>query len=69
MNQPVKGEQAQIDSLYRQLRRLEQSSDNLYRKMAINGRSSSYYERVQQVSLLAGHAANQLKKVVSDANA
>lgn len=63
---PAKGEQAQIDSLYRQLRRLQESADNLSRRMAINGRMSKYYSPVSSVSTSLGQLADQIKPITSE---
>ncbi|GGF82914.1 hypothetical protein GCM10010912_30030 [Paenibacillus albidus] len=50
MSEPNKQEQEQIESTLQQLERLQKSTDSLYRRMAINGRSQEYYSPIRKVS-------------------
>lgn len=60
MNKPNKQETEQLLSLRRQLSRLAKSTDNLYRRMVINGRAEKYVGLTRDTSAALSSLAEQV---------
>lgn len=56
-------ESTQYDAIIRQLRRLERSSDSLYRKMGVNGRSGILTNAMRTASAEIGKTATTLEAI------
>lgn len=61
-----KQEQEQMKSLGRQLNRLADSTDNLYRRMAINGRDRIHVELARSTAINLEMLANKVNTVIVD---
>jgi len=62
--EPNKQEKDQLKSLIRQLNRLSYTTDNLYRRMAINGRGKKYCDTAKYVSAQLSSLSKQIQEVV-----
>lgn len=66
MSRPNKQEMEQLKSLSRQLNRLSSTTDSLYRRMGINGRSRVYVDLAKAISVELEQLACQADSVLID---